>query len=93
MYEVPREETSATLAMTGFPHATEIRVSQWNEKTDAMRLTDDRLRDLDGGDETVLVERGRGEGEVAVGGLTIKRVDVRREADTNAETSEGIHEL
>lgn len=49
--------------------------------------TDDGLRDLNGRDETVLVEGGGGEGEVVVGRLTIQGVDVRREADTaNAHT-------
>ncbi len=81
MYDVPRDETSATFAITGFPHATvDTKVSVCARKRTGGR-TDDGLRDLDGGDETVLVKGGGGEGEVVVRRLAVQRVDIRREAD------------
>ncbi len=39
----------------------------------------------------MLVEGGRGESEVAVSRLAVKRVDVRREADAKSRMSDAVH--
>ena len=72
--------------MTGFPQATEGDDEE--EKGEERRKrgrTDDGLGDLDGSDEGMFVEGGSCKGEVVVGCLAVKRIDV------GGETNSGVN--
>lgn len=52
------------------------------------RRTDDGLRDLNGGDQAVFVERRHSVGQVCVRGGTVEGVNVRGEGETRVDMSE-----